>query len=596
MLLQRLSEYADRIGLPPTLYNETPIASIIDLDGGSGRATLISTLNPANPREKRGIRRLAPQIARAVGIQPLLLADNAEYTFGLPRPVKPEDTNAEKEAKRLARVADCHDQYMDILTRCATATREPAVEAVRAFLASPGATESLDLPDDFDRGGLITFRVDGVFPTELPAVQAFWATEHDPASSATQPVKTMQCLVCGQRRPVLERLQGKIKGVPNGQQAGTSIISANADAFESYGLAASLIAPTCASCGEKFTKALNALIANEQHRFFLGGSVFVFWTREKTTFSLLNTLNTPDAATVKRLLDSLRRGEETRGVDPNAFYAVSLSASGGRAVVRDWIDTTVGAVQEHVGRWFDRQRIVGNAGEVSEPIGIFRLAAATVRDGKDLTPQTARALLHAAVTGTPLPWNLLAQAVRRNQAEQRVTRTRAALIKLVLASQTNQEYIKGGTMVELEPDYTHPTSDQSSAAYHCGRLLAILENAQDAAIPGIKAGIVDRFYGTASSAPVAVFGRLMRGVQPHLAKLDRDNHGAYVNIQRELTEVLSRLSVARDPRTNEMAGFPRTLTLEQQGLFSLGYYHQRAKRFTRTVRAAEQVHGESDDA
>lgn len=597
MLLQRLSEYADemqkRQGLPPTLYNETPIASIIDLDGGSGRATLISTFNPANPREKRGIRRLAPQIARAVGIQPLLLADNAEYTFGLPRPVKPEDTNAEKEAKRLVRVADCHEQYMDILTRCATATHEPAVEAVRAFLTSPDAAESLDLPDDFDRGGLITFRVDGVFPTELPAVQAFWAAEHDPASSATQPVTTMQCLVCGQNRPVLERLQGKIKGVPGGQTSGTSIISANADAFESYGLAASLIAPTCASCGEKFTKALNALIADEQHRFFLGGSVFVFWTREPTTFSLLDTLNTPDPATVKRLLASLGRGEETRGVDANAFYAVSLSGSGGRAVVRDWVDTTVGDVQRHVGRWFARQRIVGDAGEEPEPIGLFRLAAATVRDGKDLTPQTAHALLHAAVTGTPLPWNLLAQAVRRNQAEQRVTRTRAALIKLVLASQEN---IKGGTMVQLEPDYAHPTLDQSSAAYHCGRLLAILENAQDAAIPGIKAGIVDRFYGTASSAPVAVFSRLMRGVQPHLAKLERDNHGAYVNIQRELTEVLSRLSVERDPHTGLMAGFPRTLTLEQQGLFSLGYYHQRAKRFTRTVRAAEQVQGDSDDA
>lgn len=567
MLLQRLSEYADRIGLPPTLYNETPIASIIDLDGGSGRATLISTLNPANLREKRGIRRLAPQIARAVGIKPLLLADNAEYTFGLPRPIKPEDTNAEKEVKRLVRVADCHAQYMDILTRCATVTHEPAVETVRAFLTSPNSAAQLDLPDDFDRGGLITFRVDGVFPTDLPAVQAFWAAEHDPASSTTQPVKTMQCLVCGQQRPVLERLQGKIKGVPGGQTAGTSIISANADAFESYGLAASLIAPTCASCGEKFTKALNALIADEQHRFFLGGSVFVFWTREPTTFSLLDTLNTPDLATVKRLLASLGRGEETRGVDPNAFYAVSLSGSGGRTVVRDWIDTTVGDVQRHVGRWFARQSIVGIAGEEPEPIGLFRLAAATVRDGKDLTPQTARALLHAAVTGTPLPWDLAAQAIRRNRAEQQITRTRAALLKLVL---TSQQAIEEGTMVQLNPG--HP-----SVAYHCGRLLAVLEEVQRLAIPGIKATVVDKFFGTASSAPVAVFPRILAGARPHFTKLQRDKPGLHNVLQRRTEEIVASIP-----------GFPSTLPLVEQGLFSLGYYHQRAHDRAESREAAER--------
>lgn len=567
MLLQRLSEYADRIGLPPTLYNETPIASLINLDSRSGKATLTSTLNPANPREKRGIRRLAPQIARAVGIKPLLLADNAEYTFGLPRPVKPEETNAEKESKRLVRVAECHEQYMDMLARCAATTHEPSVEAVHAFLMSPDAAEKLDLPDDFDRGGLVTFRVDGVMPIDLPAVQAFWAMEHDPAASTTQTAHVMQCLICGQERPVLERLQGKIKGVPGGQTSGTSIISANADAFESYGLSASLIAPTCPACGEKFTKALNALIADPQRHLILGGSVFVFWTREETTFSLLNTLNTPDSATVKRLLDSVRRGEETLGVDPNAFYAVSLSGSGGRAVVRDWIDTTVGEVERHVGRWFDRQRIVGNAGEEPEPIGLFRLAAATVRDGKDLTPQTARALLHAAVTGTPLPWDLATQAIRRNRAEQQITRTRVALLKLVL---TSQQRIKEGTMVELNAAH-------ASVAYQCGRLLAVLEEVQRLAIPGIKATIVDRFFGSASSAPITVFPRLLTGARPHFTKLQRDKPGLHNVLQRRTEDIVATIP-----------SFPGTLPLEEQGLFSLGYYHQRAHDRAESREAAER--------
>ena len=88
-------------------------------------------------------------------------------------------------------------------------------------------------------------------------------------------------------------------------------------------------------------------------------------------------------------------------------------------------------------------------------------------------------------------------------------------------------------MVDLDPS-------NSSPAYQCGRLLAVLEDIQRAAIPGAKATIVDRFFGTASSAPASVFGRLMRGAQPHLSKLERDNPNAYRALQRRMEEVTTR--------------------------------------------------------
>lgn len=113
-------------------------------------------------------------------------------------------------------------------------------------------------------------------------------------------------------------------------------------------------------------------------------------------------------------------------------------------------------------------------------------------------------------------------------------------------------------MVQLDTDNPNP-------AYRCGRLLAVLEEAQRQAIPGIKATIVDRFYGTASSAPASVFARLLRGAQPHLSKLKRDRPGAYTNLQRRLEDIQAGISA-----------FPRILKLEDQGLFALGYYHQRA--------------------
>jgi hypothetical protein len=120
------------------------------------------------------------------------------------------------------------------------------------------------------------------------------------------------------------------------------------------------------------------------------------------------------------------------------------------------------------------------------------------------------------------------------------------------------DFSKEDPMVQLDPDNRDP-------AYLCGRLLAVLEAVQRAAIPGVEATITDRFFGTASSAPASVFGRLIRGSQAHLGKLRKERRGTYEALQRRLEEIQAGLTT-----------FPKTLTLEQQGLFSLGYYHQRA--------------------
>ncbi len=567
MLLERLVEYANRstnqINLPP-LYSEAAVRYIIELDSDG---KLLSpeptdTANPSSPREKRGVRRPVPQVQRTVAIKPLLLADKADYTLGV--------AGSSADPTRAARA---HQAYVELLDRCYEATLEPRVEAIRQFLGS-AQPQQLQLGEDFDPSALMMFRVDGVFPIDLPSVQAFWADENDPearASAGGGQAKVMQCLVCGQERPILDRLQGKIKGVPGGQTSGTSIISANAPAFESYGLEASLIAPTCSVCGERFTKAANALIAGEESHITLGNAVFIFWTREDVGFNFRTFMTDPKPEQVQELIDSVRSGKGVTKLDEQKlneqFYATSLSASGGRTVVRDYIDTTVGKVQNHLAQWFSRQAIVGTFGEPSQPLGLYWLAVATVREAKDLSPTTPRALMRAAMAGTPLPTGLLYEAVRRSRAEQSVTRQRAALIKLVLIS---REILEEDTMVQLDRNNKKP-------AYLCGRLLAVLEKAQDRAIPGVKAGIVDRFYGTASSAPASVFGRLMRGLQNNLHTLERDEKSTYFALQARLEEIFSGMN-----------GFPRTLTLEDQGLFALGYYHQRADDRAQARERSEQ--------
>ena len=541
MLLQKLVEYADRIEAQdqdpkPPFYAERPIRYVVELDGLGNLLSLTDTADQSNRRTKNGTRKLVPRhaVQATSGVKPLLLVGGSDYTFGI----------GEKRD-----VHQRHKAYMRQLKECADTTEEPAVAAVLRFLQADPLS-AMQPYKDFDMSAALTFRVDGSFVVDLPAVHEFWKSKQGTAGNG----EDMQCLACGRRAPVLDKLPS-IKGIPRGQSAGTALISANEGAFKSYGLEDSKIAPTCQSCAEKFSKALNELLATEGNSYRIGGAAFVFWTREDNPFSVRSFFDRPDNEEVRALLASVQTGRST-APDETAFYAASLTGSGGRAVVRDWMDTTVGNVKSSLAQWFRMQRIANWDNSDPRPMSLYQIAGATVRDMRDLSPTTPRALLKTALTGTALPSGLLYQAVRRNQAEQKVTHPRAALIKLVLMSQARN--YQEDDMVSLNEEHPSP-------AYHCGRLLAELEAAQRGAIPGAKATITDRFYGTASTAPASVLPRLLRGAQPHLSKLERDRPGAYHALTRRIEEICVRIPT-----------FPKTLTLEGQGLFSLGYYHQRA--------------------
>ncbi len=566
MFLAKLKDYADqRIEQQlPAFYAATPIAWIVSIDS-DGRVLSQhpnSRIDDSNPRGRRGRDMVAPEVQRSSGTRPLLLADTSEYTFG-------------RVLKTSERACQRHKGYRDLLERCAIATGEPAILAVKRFYERGGA-DQLALGDDWDDNLKVTFEVvleNGTreCPIDLPSVRNFWREVNEFDADALD-----QCLVCGEMKPVCDRLPAKIKGIRGGQSAGTSIISANSKAFESYGLKASRTAPTCRECAEGFTRGLNQLLADERSHIVVGNTTFVFWTREEAGFNLMNFMQQPDPAEVGALLESVNKGHRAVVRDTTAFHAATLSASGGRAVVRDWIDTTVGRAGKSVAKWFALQRIADPRDEDPQgmqprPLSLFQLAVSTVRKSDDLPVTTPRALFGAALSDTPVPLGIAFQAVRRCRAERGVTRPRAALIKLVLLSRDAQPF-KENLMVALEVEHPAP-------AYHCGRLLAVIEEVQKTALPNVNATIVDRYYGAASSTPAIVFGTLLRGAQPHLARLKRDRRGAYVNLQRGLEDVMGRIG-----------DWPKTLTLQEQALFSLGYYHQCAHHRAEVIaRRAERA-------
>lgn len=560
MLLEKLRDYAlQQDDLPPAGYQRQAIRYVIRLAPDGAFLGCVDTADPA--QKSRGTQQIAPHIKRSSGVKPKLLADNSEYVLGIAR----EDPT---KAPNLERIADQHNAFAQLVDDCATATGEPSLRAVVKFLSGDPPSET-DLGPGFDASATVTFRVndparpEGVLPISLPSVQAFWAKRLAPDSDeGTSDI--MPCFLCGVVGPVLERHPLKIKGIPGGQTAGMDLISANAAAFLSYGLKASQIAPTCRDCAEAYGNGLNALLASKSTGLWTKELAYAFWTdpgEEKFGEIVIGGVSDPESISteVRELLTAYRSGNEAAlSLNPAKFYAAAFGASGARVVVKDWIDTTVGEAKQKLARYFALQEMDQWDGSSSKPLPVSWIANSTVHRKASAPSIVSQSLVRLALAGNPLPLDLLYLAVRRNRAEQGVSRERAMLIKMVLGSRhktDNKEIFKMATL-----DLTN-----EDPAYVCGRLLATLDRIQRVALGTTNATIVDKFYGTASSAPASVFGTLLHGAQNHLGKMRRDRPGAHHRLQEQLEQVLG-----------PMETFPTTLTLQDQGLFALGFYHQRA--------------------
>jgi len=572
MLLRQLVDYAERLEREhpeskfPARYQPVGIRWIISLDRQGRLIAFDRTTNGLEGKREAPKLFFAPSIVKAAGIKAKLLADNGEYVLGIRR----EDSPPEKVMKR-------HQAFAESVRMCAETTNLPEVWAVARFLDTLDS-EALNLPEDLDPRDIITFSVEGVMPIDLPEVQAYWARNAgNPAGGKQKKALETECMISGEYGPVMEREPVKIRGIPGGQTSGTNIISANQRAFESYGLSHSQVAPVKVEYAEKYANALNSLLKDEYTHLRAGPIVYVFWTKEGPPPPVVESLAKPDAQNpllaalfsgqtidlassdrpeqVRKGLLSPWAGREFEAVHDNAFYAVSLSASGGRVVVRDHLTTTVGKVREMLRVYFQAQEMVDRNGKTRKPLGIYALAAGLYRDAnKEMSPTVPVDLLSFALRGTPLPFAFLQQLVRRNRAERRVTRPRAMLIKMVLIS-------RGEEMKDMEK----LVSERPEVAYHLGRLLAVLESIQQTAQPGINASIVDRFYGSASTTPAWVFGHLMSGVQNNLGKLRKSRPAAHTASEKRLQEVMGHIQ-----------DFPPVLKVEDQALFGLGYYHEKA--------------------
>ena len=117
----------------------------------------------------------------------------------------------------------------------------------------------------------------------------------------------------------------------------------------------------------------------------------------------------------------------------------------------------------------------------------------------------------------------------------------------------------------------------SSVPYLLGRLFAAMEKLQGDALGDVNASLRDRYFGSASATPALVFPRLLRVSAHHASKAESERRGW---AERVKAQIVDRLPAQ---------AFPRTLDLEEQGLFAVGYYHQRQAFFTPRKAGDESV-------
>ncbi len=586
MILQALKGYYDRVSAEPAGgiatygFSEQKIAFEIVLTP-DGTVADVNDLREQQGKRLQPRSLLVPQPPKRSGRNPppAFLFDKTGYVFGVERDDIDKTKTVENPTYRKA--------FLDYHVRLLGQSDDVGLKALLAFLRGWSVEHYVGLRNADDMLDTnVVFRLDGErgWLHERDAAKEVWARE-----LAVDDAVIGLCLVTGHEAPVA-RLHASIKGVQGAQSSGASIISFNLDAFESYGKSQGANAPVSEAATFAYTTALNSLLSRTsgrdardrplyRNRAQIGDATTVFWAEaalvaqadaaEVTFAALLDPHDDAPAeddagatAKIRDVVKQMSEGRPLQQASPDLapdtrFYVLGLSPNAARISVRFWHPTTLGELGDAFQQHWQDLRIEPVPWKVAPAIWRLLRETAPQQKTENIPPNLAGEVMRAVLNRSRYPRTLLTSVIMRIRADGDINGLRAALIKACLIRQ------KEDVPVALDRENANP-------GYRLGRLFAVLESAQRAALPGLNATIRDRYFGAASATPATVFPVLMRNANHHLANLRKgDKGGLAVWLEREIGEVIGGIE----------ARFPRTLRLEEQGQFAIGYYHQRfAKR------------------
>jgi CRISPR-associated protein Csd1 len=567
MIIQALNEHYERLKNIPS--ENVPLRGFsrekVQFEFVLSPEGKLLQINDLRDEKKAAKLLIVPEpIKKSVKIAANFLSGNTGYVLGRGSDEK------EQSAKDPERARKTFEEFKRLHHEIGDELDDAGIEAVLRFIDewNPGALEnSLCWPKWKDLADAkIVFRLDGErqYIHDRPAIKEAWLKYYAGKVSKFHAV----CLVTGQKAPIA-RLHSSIKGVKDAQSSGANIVSYNLPSFCSYGKDQSFNGPISEAAMFNYTTALNHLLRREsRQRVQIGDATTVFWAEGETpVVRFLKDILDPhegsqDVSAIRLFLEAVRDGKKTdlSGTENMKFYVLGLAPNVGRLSIRFWHVSTVEDISRRLGQHFQDMRIKRDFEDTQpEYPGMWQLLHITALRGesKNISPVLAGAVTRSILTGEDYPRTLLTATIERIRAEHEVGYLRAAIIK---ASLVRRNRIQRRNVKEVGMSLD---KEQRDTGYLLGRLFAVLEKAQKDAVPGANTTIKDRFYGSASATPSVVFPQLMRLAQHHIQK---SSFGGYLDrITGEIMDSVER--------------FPTHLSLEGQGMFALGYYHQKQELY-----------------
>ncbi|QGM98094.1 type I-C CRISPR-associated protein Cas8c/Csd1 [Methylocystis parvus] len=562
---------------PAPGYSTEKVGFVISLDA-NGRIAHLSDLRIADGKKLSPRPMLVPQpVKRTVAPASNSLWDKTSYALGV----------TAGEGKR---TADEHAKFVAHQEELLAGATDEGLAAFLAFLRDwrPERFAELGWPDDLKDQNVVfaleSERRNGVYLHDRPAAKEALARMTGQKSGSPQ-----ICLVTGKPGPVA-RLHPSIKGVWGAQSSGAALISFNLDAFKSYGHEQGDNAPVGEYAAFAYTTMLNLFLERGSgHRIQVGDASTVFWadSRDAVAAASAESLfremidpQSPDeaeaaaveeeqaanAGATRQIADKLRRltqGEPLTEVEPALadgvrFYVLGLAPNAARLSVRFYVEDDFGVIARRYLEHVERMRIEPPPRGAAPSMWRLLIETASQRKSENIPPQLAGDWLRAILAGTQYPLTLLSVVLMRIRADHDVNALRVSIIKAVLV---NNFEMKQEAPVALDPENSNP-------AYLLGRLFAVLEKTQHLALGNVNASIKDRYYGSASATPRSVFPLLLRMNVHHQSKALGNSKGLAGYFASQLSEIMNAFP----------AEFPAILSLQSQGAFALGYFHQMNRR------------------
>ncbi len=422
----------------------------------------------------------------------------------------------------------------------------------------------------------VTFRLNGEFPVEKDYWHDWWRSFR---RSLIGPKKQFgesgrfRCFATGELVTPADT-HPKIRGLAKvgGRPSGDVLVGFDKMAYRSYGLEQSVNAAVSEEAAKAYTSSLNQLI--QSYGQVLANAITVHWFKDKVAPEDDPVAFLTEAAEVKELDAQERARELLRSLETgkrpdlagNRYYILTISGAAGRVMVRDWLEGEFEELVRNVNQWFDDLQMVKDDGTtIAKPPRFQRVLGALTSDLRELPPPLASKLWRAAVCGEEIPYHVLALSISRRKVEslqnEKLDVYGMGIIRVYHLRKYRKEENK--LAEELTPKLK---KDFPDVAYQCGRLMATMAELQRDALGDVGAGVVQRYYSAASTAPALVLGRLTSYSQHHLSKLEANQPHLASRYENTISEIWSHIK----------GPLPRTLTLEEQSLFALGYYHQLA--------------------